>query len=69
MKVEISGCSDSAECVWRDRTKQVVEVTFDDGFLEEGNLCWRCLQRAVRVRARRQENGNGQAKQKAAAST
>jgi hypothetical protein len=62
MQVTITGCDEQQPCVWCDHTKEVIEVTFDDGFLEKGHLCWRCLQRAVRVRSRKEDNGTPKTK-------
>jgi hypothetical protein len=52
MQVILSAYHDSATCTWCERTKPCVTVSFSDGFLQSAPLCWRCLQKAVKVRNR-----------------
>jgi hypothetical protein len=54
MKVLMSGWSEEATCQWCTKSKECVTVAFDDGFLAAGHLCWKCLQQAVRVQARKE---------------
>jgi len=49
MRAVISQFNESALCLWCNRTAEGVTVEFDDGFLQKGPLCWRCLQQATRV--------------------
>lgn len=49
MHAIISQFHESALCLWCNRTAEGVTVQFADGFLQEGPLCWRCLQQATRV--------------------
>lgn len=52
MNVNLSAYRDSATCTWCERDKCCVTVSFSDGFLKSADLCWRCLQKAFRVRSR-----------------
>lgn len=52
MKTLISAWHEAAECVWCEKEKETVSVEFGDGFLTNSQICWRCLQKAIRVRAR-----------------
>ena len=52
MRVTLTARVDADACTWCERTKECVTASFDDGFLEQVPLCWRCLQKAVRVRFR-----------------
>lgn len=52
MNVVLRGCRESEACTWCERTKECVVVRFDDGFIGEATLCWRCLKQAVKVRSR-----------------
>lgn len=54
MKVFINDLADSAECMWCEKTTEVVSVQFDGSFLSKGHLCWKCLQQATRVHHRQQ---------------
>jgi hypothetical protein len=49
MRAVITQYNESATCLWCNRTAEGVTVEFDDGFLQKGPLCWRCLQQATRV--------------------
>lgn len=49
MRAVITLFNESALCLWCNRTAEGVTVEFDDGFLQKGPLCWRCLQQATRV--------------------
>lgn len=51
MKALISQWNAVETCVWCEKDKECVTVEFGDGFLRNSALCWRCLQKAVRVRA------------------
>lgn len=52
MKVLLSNWNETAECVWCEKERECVVTTFGDGFMQDNNLCWACLQKAVRVRNR-----------------
>ncbi len=52
MQVTLTAYHDSAACTWCERTKCCITVSFSDGFLQSAPLCWRCLQKAVKVRSR-----------------
>jgi len=55
MSVTISGLTPEADCVWCEKTRETVQVTFEDGFLRDTAMCWSCLQKAVRVRSRQEK--------------
>lgn len=38
-------------CVWCEKEKECVTAEFGDGFLAKNQICWRCLQKAVKVRS------------------
>lgn len=52
MNVILSSFSPSAPCTWCEREKETVTADFGDGFIRQAALCWRCLQKAVRVHQR-----------------
>ena len=58
MKTLITAWHDNAECVWCEKEKETVSVEFGDGFLTNSKICWRCLQKAIRVRARNRTKPN-----------
>lgn len=51
MKALISERHTSATCVWCEKEKECVTVEFSDGFLSKSEICWRCLQKTVKVRS------------------
>jgi hypothetical protein len=59
MQVTITAYHDTATCTWCERGKCCVTVSFSDGFLQSAPLCWRCLQKAVRVRNRQTGSETG----------
>ena len=61
MKAVISDYAEAAMCTWCEKETEAVIVAFDGGFLHQAPLCWKCLQKAVRVRHKQEaQNGNGQ---------
>jgi hypothetical protein len=58
MKALISAYYESAGCTWCNRTAECVTVQFDGGFLLKSELCFKCLQQAVRVHHK--QTGGGQ---------
>lgn len=52
MHATITAWQESAPCTWCEKDKECVIVDFGDGFIRQTNLCWPCLQKAVRVRSR-----------------
>lgn len=58
MKTLITAWHESAQCVWCEKDKETVSVEFGDGFLTNSKICWRCLQKAIRVRARNRTKPN-----------
>lgn len=51
MKALISERHANASCIWCEKDTECVTVEFSDGFLTKNAICWRCLQKAVKVRS------------------
>ncbi|QEG21022.1 hypothetical protein [Mariniblastus fucicola] len=51
MKVVLSKRHEQANCCWCEKERECVTVTFSDGFIKQGSLCWKCLQTAYKVRS------------------
>ena len=49
MKALITAYCEAAKCTWCERDNEGVTVEFDGGFLIKGQLCFKCLQQAVKV--------------------
>jgi hypothetical protein len=58
MRAVITHFNESAHCLWCNRMAEGVTIEFDDGFLQKGPLCWRCLQQATRVHNLQAQNGS-----------
>lgn len=55
MNVQLTAHHQASTCTWCEKSeKECVTTSFADGFLQEAHLCWNCLQKAVRVRAKQQ---------------
>ena len=54
MLVEITEYHTKQMCLWCSKETESVTANFDDGFLENACLCWRCLQNATKVRANKE---------------
>ena len=54
MQATLTAHHESATCSWCEKTKECVTVEFTDGFLRRGELCWPCLHKAIKVRARQE---------------
>lgn len=54
MNVKLTSMIEDGPCVWCEKSKQCIVTHFDDGFIEDAPLCWSCLQKAVKVRSRRE---------------
>lgn len=54
MKVTLSEFHEAASCTWCEREIESVSATFESGFLTDAPMCWKCLQKAVRVYHRQQ---------------
>ena len=54
MNVKVSAYHESAECVWCEKATEGVTVDFDDNFLRNATICWKCFQKSVRVRSRQE---------------
>lgn len=55
MKTLISRWFAAAKCVWCEREKECVTAEFGDGFLAKSQICWRCLQKAIKVRSQQDQ--------------
>lgn len=54
MNVQISAWHESQACLWCEKSRECVTAEFGEGFISQGNLCWGCLQKAVKVRSQQQ---------------
>ncbi len=52
MNVTLTAWHETDTCTWCERSKECVTADFGDGFIKTAPLCWKCLQKAVKVRAR-----------------
>lgn len=52
MHVVLTTWNERDTCTWCEREKECVTAAFADGFLDSVPLCWKCLQKAVKVRSR-----------------
>lgn len=52
MRAIITEYSERTTCTWCEKDAEGVTVEFTEGFLQKGNLCWKCLQQATRVHHR-----------------
>ncbi|MDP1796579.1 MAG: hypothetical protein Q8K78_03820 [Planctomycetaceae bacterium] len=51
---------DNAHCTWCEKDdRECVVASFSDGFLKDAPLCWKCLQTAMKVRARQDQKPAG----------
>ena len=53
IEAKITAWHEVVSCTWCEKEKEGVTVDFNDGFIQEAPLCWSCLERAVKVRARK----------------
>ena len=53
MEAKITAWHENASCTWCEKEREAVTVDFNDGFIQDAPLCWACLERAVKVRARK----------------
>ena len=53
MEAKITAWHEVVSCTWCEKEKAGVTVDFNDGFIHEAPLCWSCLERAVKVHARK----------------
>ncbi len=54
MHVHLTVWHDSATCVWCEKAKECVTVSFQDGFMKDTPLCWKCFAKAVKVRSQQE---------------
>jgi hypothetical protein len=52
MKVTLTAWHESSTCGWCEKTKSCITTNFDDGFLQNVELCFGCLQQTLKVRSR-----------------
>lgn len=50
MKVVLTDRQERSQCVWCERERETVTVTFSDGLFKDDSICWKCLQQAFKVR-------------------
>lgn len=55
MHVTLTEYHESTSCVWCEKQKEAVTISFADGFLRDLPLCWACLQKAIKVRTRQDD--------------
>lgn len=55
MHVVLTSWHEQENCTWCERPKECVTVDFGDGFIRHAPLCWKCLQKAVKVRYRQRQ--------------
>ena len=56
MKIHITDHHTEETCLWCEKSKECVTANFDDGFIGKALLCWSCLQKAIKVRGRKETN-------------
>jgi len=61
MELKLTDWHEEATCTWCERTKECVTADFGDGFIKRAPLCWRCLQKAVKVRNRQESSDRSHA--------
>ncbi len=54
MDVKLTSWNETDTCTWCERTKECVTADLGDGFIRNAAMCWKCLQKAVKVRARQE---------------
>lgn len=54
MDVKLTAWNETDTCTWCERTKECLTADFGDGFIKAAPLCWKCLQKAVKVRTRQE---------------
>ena len=53
--------NESAPCTWCEKTGEAVTITFASGFLKGAPVCWKCLQKAVRVNHKQSQHAGAEA--------
>lgn len=54
MHVTLTLWHSDAICVWCERSTECAAVNFQDGFVKDSPLCWKCLAKAVKVRSQQE---------------
>ena len=54
MHVTLTLWHPDATCVWCERSTECVTVNFEDGFLQDSTLCWKCFAKAAKVRSQQE---------------
>ena len=57
MKALITEWHESGNCVWCEKTTECVTAEFSDGFLAKNTICWKCIQKVVKVKSRQTADG------------
>lgn len=56
MKVVLTNPETDATCVWCEKPRECLTATFNDRFLVDAQLCLKCLQQAIKLRAKQTSN-------------
>ncbi|MDB5391200.1 MAG: hypothetical protein JWM11_6846 [Planctomycetaceae bacterium] len=56
MEAKITSWHATANCAWCEKDRECVTADFGDGFISHSELCWTCLQKAVKVRSKQDQN-------------
>jgi len=52
VNVQLTAWHEKETCTWCEKSLECVTADFGDGFIRNAPLCWKCLQKAVKVRNR-----------------
>lgn len=55
MEAKLTAWLVSSTCAWCEKDRECVTAEFSDGFIGRSNLCWGCLQKAVKVRSKQEQ--------------
>lgn len=53
MQITLTGWSEKDTCIWCEKEKECVTAEFGDSFTGDGQFCWRCFQKAVKVQGQK----------------
>lgn len=56
MEAKITAWHATNTCAWCEKDRECITAEFGDGFIGRSNLCWGCLQKAVKVRSRQDQS-------------
>lgn len=66
MKVVLTNPQTDATCAWCEKPRECLTATFGDRFLVDAQLCLKCLQQAIKLRAKQTSTGEQNATKTAA---